>query len=49
MKIASFLYSLARKTNDIETLLTFDPIKIVRRLKNKLIGRLIGRSGIYRW
>lgn len=48
MKLAGFLYSIARTTNDIETFLTLDPYKIIRRLKNKLLGRLLARTNIWR-
>lgn len=38
-KLISFLYQLARVANDAETLASGDPDKIVRRAKNKYIGR----------
>ena len=40
-KLVSFLYSLARLFNDITTLLSFDPVRIARRLKNKVVGRTL--------
>ena len=40
-KTVSFLYQLARMANDIEKLSSGDPKKIVRRAKNKYIGRKI--------
>jgi len=43
MGIVSFLYQLARKANDLETLKSGKPVKIVRRLKNKQIGRRSGK------
>ena len=38
-KLVSFLYRLARKANDIETLTSGDPKRIAKRGKNKVIGR----------
>jgi len=43
-KLVSFLYNLARKTNDIEKLSSGDPKRITRRIKNKVIGRKIIRK-----
>jgi hypothetical protein len=43
-KLVSFLYSLARLLNDVTTLLTFNPERIARRVKNKLIGRTLVRK-----
>ncbi|MBA7584824.1 hypothetical protein ES708_26786 [subsurface metagenome] len=39
MKLVSFLYKFARIANDIGKLKSGDPKKIVRRVKNKIIGR----------
>ncbi len=38
-KIVSFLYKLARRANDIETLASGKPKRIGKRAKNKVIGR----------
>ena len=35
------LYKAARIVNDIETLLSGDPTKIIRRGKNKILGRFL--------
>jgi len=43
-KTVSFLYRLARKANDGETLLSGNPVKIARRAKNKFIGRKFVRK-----
>ena len=43
-KSVSFLYQLARAANDIEKLSSGDPKKIVRRAKNKYIGRKLVRK-----
>jgi len=39
--VSSYLYNLARKMNDIETVLSFNPLKILRRIRNKLVGRIL--------
>jgi len=41
--LVSFLYSLARLVNDVATLLSFDPVRIARRAKNKILGRTLVR------
>lgn len=41
MGIVGFLYSLARKMNDAQTITSGKPKKILRRGKNKIIGRKI--------
>ena len=43
-KTVSFLYKLARMANDIEKLSSGDPKRIVRRAKNKYIGRKLVRK-----
>lgn len=40
-KLSSILYNLARKMNDVETIASLNPQKIVRRAKNKILGRLL--------
>lgn len=45
---AGTLYRLARTSNDVETLASGDPKRIARRTKNKVLGRLLGRT-IFRW
>jgi hypothetical protein len=47
-KLVNFLYRVARTANDMETLLSGNPKRIARRLKNKLIGRKVA-SRLYRW
>ncbi|MBA7590259.1 hypothetical protein ES708_32372 [subsurface metagenome] len=42
-KTVSFLYNLARKANDVRVLTSGDPKKIIRRAKNKYIGRKLIR------
>jgi len=42
------MYAAARLTNDISTLASGDPRRITRRAKNKIIGRALGRAGLWR-
>jgi hypothetical protein len=43
------MYAAARLANDISTLASGNPNRIVRRAKNKIIGRALGRAGLWRW
>lgn len=43
-KSVSFLYKLARLANDVEKLSSGDPKRIVKRAKNKVIGRKLIRK-----
>ena len=47
-KASRELYETARTMNDLETLASGDPKKILRRGKNKLIGRLLAKLKIWR-
>lgn len=42
-KLVSGLYKLARVANDVSKVLSGDPVKVARRIKNKVIGRKIVR------
>jgi muconolactone delta-isomerase len=42
------LYRDARLLGDAEALASGDPKRIERRAKNKLLGRMLGRSGFWR-
>jgi len=49
MKLSTRLFKVARTTRDIEALASGDPKKIARRGKNKIVGRLLGRAGLWRF
>jgi hypothetical protein len=42
------MYAAARMANDISTLASGDPRRIARRAKNKIVGRALGRAGLWR-
>jgi len=42
------MYAAARLVNDISTLASGDPRRVARRAKNKIIGRALGRAGLWR-
>ena len=43
------LYRSARTLGDAEAIASGDPKRIERRAKNKLLGRALGRAGIWRY
>jgi hypothetical protein len=43
------MYAAARLANDVSTLASGNPHRIVRRAKNKIVGRALGRAGLWRW
>ena len=47
--LASLLFRTARRVDDIEALASANPKRIERRIKNKLVGRVLGRGGFLRW
>ena len=48
MRLSRFLYRAARTANDVEAITSGNPKRVERRLKNKLVGRLLGKAGIWR-
>jgi len=48
-KLVRSLYRSARIANDIETVASGNPKRITRRAKNKVLGRSLGRSGVWRF
>lgn len=44
----SQMYAAARLANDISTLTSGNPKRIARRARNKIIGRSLGRAGLWR-
>jgi hypothetical protein len=48
MGLARTLYRAARIANNVETLASGNPSRIRRRAKNILVGRTLGRAGVWR-
>ena len=46
--LVSNLYRAARLANDISVLGSGKPNRIARRAKNKIVGRALARSGVWR-
>jgi hypothetical protein len=42
------MYAAARLANNVSTLASGDPRRIARRAKNKIVGRALGRAGLWR-
>jgi hypothetical protein len=49
MKKAPNLYRVARVVNDITTATSGNPHRILRRVKNHIVGRVLARAGFWRW
>ena len=43
------LYKFARNVNTAETILSRDPKRQRRRVKNIILGRALARAGFWRW
>jgi hypothetical protein len=48
MGLARSLYRAARITNNLDTLASGNPRHIRRRAKNIVLGRTLGRAGVWR-
>ncbi len=48
MNLSRFLYRAARISRDVEAVSSGNPRRIERRAKNKLVGRALGRAGVWR-
>ncbi len=46
--LASELYRAARLTNTVEAIASGNPNRIARRAKNIILGRALGRAGVWR-
>ena len=46
MKLTQFLYRAARASNDINAVT--HPKRLPRRVRNKVVGRALGRAGVWR-
>jgi hypothetical protein len=44
----SEMYRAARLANDVSTLASGNPSRIARRARNKIVGRALGRAGLWR-
>jgi hypothetical protein len=46
--LVSNLYRTARLANDLSVLTSGNPNRMARRAKNKIVGRAMARSGLWR-
>jgi len=46
--LVSNLYRAARLTNDVSVLTSAKPNRMARRARNKIVGRAMARSGLWR-
>ena len=47
--LVSQMYAAARLANDVSALASGNPNRIARRARNKIVGRALGRAGLWRW
>lgn len=46
--VTRWLFRLARLAADLTALLSGDPKRVARRVKNKVVGRALARAGFWR-
>lgn len=46
--LVSQLYRTARLANDLSAISSGNPRRIARRARNKIVGRALGRAGLWR-
>ena len=46
--LSSQLYRAARIANDVEAVESGNPKRVVRRARNVVVGRALGRAGLWR-
>ena len=46
--LISDMYRAARVANDVSTLASGNPHRIARRARNRIVGRALGRAGLWR-
>ena len=46
--LVSQLYRTARLANDVSAIPLGNPHRITRRAKNRIVGRAVGRAGLWR-
>jgi hypothetical protein len=46
--LVSNLYRTARLANDVSALASGNPRRIARRARNRIVGRALGRAGLWR-
>jgi hypothetical protein len=49
VSLRSSLYKSARTLGDVQAVASGNPKRITRRAKNKVLGRALGRSGVWRF
>jgi len=47
-RIASKLFRAARRVDNIEALASGDPTRLIRRGKNRVLGRVLAKAGFWR-
>lgn len=48
MSLSRWMFKGARFARDAEAISSGDPKRVSRRIKNKIIGRALGRAGVWK-